>query len=360
MKVGYTLHYVRAGKLTGIERFSLGCATALAGMPAAADIRVLASASAARLLPAPLQRDVLPGDWRLMGEQLVLPAWAKWHRFDGIHVTAFGGAAVRPCPFVLTVYDSVFWDHPEMLSFLGRHYYRHLINGALQSNQLRALIFISSAARDAVRRHFPALTVPFAVVHAAAGIARAPAPRRGRVKTAGEYTVLSVGTIEPRKNLVGMARAIEQARARLPAPLRWMHAGRRGWLEPDDLRVLESQQVEELGVVSDDQLRALMADTDALLSLSHLEGFNLPLVEALGLGTPAVVSDLPVHREVAGAGGLYAAPGDAAAAARHLVTLLTDDTEWAARSALGWQHTAQFQASVVADRLLEVYRDAFR
>ncbi len=359
--VGYTLHYVRASKLTGIERFSLACAAAMAEAPAS-DIRlhVLASASAARVLPTALTRDALPGDWRLIGEQIVLPAWVAMRHLDGVHVTAFGGSRLRSFPFVLTVYDSVFWDQPGSLSFLGRHYYRHMVEDALRSRQLRALIFISEAARDAVRRHFPAVNVPCTVVHASSGMERGPEPRVAPALLDNKATVLSVGTIEPRKNLLGMARAVTRARTLVGRPIRWLHVGRRGWLGAAEQDVLASGVVEELGVIADPDLRRLLLSADAFLSLSHLEGFNLPLAEALGLGTPAVVSDLPVHHEVAGDGALYADVNDPEAAAVLLARLLSDPTEWTGRSRAGWFHTAAFAPSAVALRLMETYRAAFR
>jgi len=359
--VGYALHYVRASKLTGIERFSLTCAAAMARAQAP-DVRihVLASASAAGLLPSTLSRDTLPGDWRLAGEQIALPAWAAARRLDGVHVTAFGGSWVRSFPFALTVYDSVFWDQPGSLSFLGHHYYRRLIEGAMRSRQLRALVFISGAARDAVRRHFPAIKVPCTVVHASSGMERGPGPRPAPAPQEAGATVVSVGTIEPRKNLPGMAQSVTMARELIGRPVRWLHVGRRGWLGPAEHDVLASGVVEELGVVGDADLRELLLTADAFLSLSHLEGFNLPLAEALSLGTPAVVSDLPVHHEVAGDGALYADLEDPTAAATLLVRLLSDPTEWAGRSQAGWSHTAAIDPSAVALRLMDIYRAAFR
>lgn len=360
MRVGLTLHFVRRTKLTGIERFSLSCARALALAPQPdLEILILASRSAAALLPGGLACATMPGDWRLFGEQVVLPAWSGTRRLDGLHVTAFGGSLVRPVPFVLTVYDSVFWDEPASLSRLGRYYYKRMVEGALSSSRLRALVFISAAARDAVRQHLPGLRVPMEVVHAAPGMPRAARWRDTPTDPDRTLQVLSVGTIEPRKNLAGMARAIAALRAHLRRPVRWIHIGRRGWLGPDEIAVLASGAVEELGQRSDDELHQHLASSDVLLSLSSLEGFNLPLVEALGLGTPAVVTDLPVHREVAGDGALFAPVGDSDTAAVLLARLLSDRDVWTACSRAGWQHTARFLPGAMAGRLFSIYRDAF-
>jgi glycosyltransferase involved in cell wall biosynthesis len=80
--------------------------------------------------------------------------------------------------------------------------------------------------------------------------------------------------------------------------------------------------VRRLGRVED--LGALYAGALALVLPSWLEGFGLPPVEGLAAGTPAIVSDLPVFREVLGDGALYVPPGDAEALADALLSLERD------------------------------------
>ena len=68
-----------------------------------------------------------------------------------------------------------------------------------------------------------------------------------------------------------------------------------------------------------DDLGALYAGALAVVLPSWLEGFGLPPVEGLAAGAPAIVSDLPVLREVLGDGALYVPPGDAEALADALL-----------------------------------------
>jgi glycosyltransferase involved in cell wall biosynthesis len=83
---------------------------------------------------------------------------------------------------------------------------------------------------------------------------------------------------------------------------------------------------------ADELYREVLRGATALVSASRDEGFGIPLIESMQLGTPVVVSDIPVFREVAGDAGTYVVPDDAAgfvAAIREL----DDPDGWAARSA---------------------------
>lgn len=104
--------------------------------------------------------------------------------------------------------------------------------------------------------------------------------------------------------------------------------------------------------VSDKQYAALLADNAILVSASKAEGYGLPLAEALTLGVPAVVSDMPIFREVAGNGALYADPDNPSDFAKKVISL--DALQ--ARQALvkaGKKHISRFSWQVSAKVLLE-------
>lgn len=361
MKVGVALHYVRAGKITGVERLGLCLVAGLAEVQASdLDVDVLASATAATHLSARgrVRMTRLPGDWRLLGEQAVLPAWCSVRGLDLLHVPAFGGPLLRHRPFVLTIHDAVFWDLPATLSRLGRAYYRPLVERAISSRYLRATMYPSAAARDRVLHHFPQLAGSAHVCHNATPFPAAAAPRRWEARDDGPLRILTVGTIEPRKNLPAMAAAITALARRVARPVRWQIVGRKGWAGPDEERALRHPSLEWLGMVDDRTLRQLYASADLYLSLSHLEGFNMPVVEAMAQGTPAVLSALDVHEEVAGAGAEYVPADDPEAAARVIAELLTDPLRWTARSDAAWGRAQAFTPAALAARAIDVYRTA--
>jgi len=115
-----------------------------------------------------------------------------------------------------------------------------------------------------------------------------------------------VSTIEPRKNHMMILKVWEQIIKRFGdrAP-KLILVGRRGWENDDIIEVLErvhssSGPILECNHLGDETLAALMANARATLMPSHVEGYGLPVAEALSMGTPVICSDLPPFREVAG------------------------------------------------------------
>jgi glycosyltransferase involved in cell wall biosynthesis len=114
-----------------------------------------------------------------------------------------------------------------------------------------------------------------------------------------------VGTIEPRKNvtlLLTLWRRLAERMGDATPPL--VLAGQRGWETEAIVDHLERSPpvrrfVHEINGLGDGDLAKLIAGATALLSPSFMEGFNLPVAEALAMGTPVIASDIPVHRELA-------------------------------------------------------------
>jgi glycosyltransferase involved in cell wall biosynthesis len=113
-----------------------------------------------------------------------------------------------------------------------------------------------------------------------------------------------VATIEPRKNHVFLLQLWQRlvTRQGRAAP-RLVLVGRRGWENENALDLLERghglrESVLECGALPDRVLAELVSGARALLLPSLAEGFGLPVVEALCLGTPVVASDLPALREI--------------------------------------------------------------
>lgn len=103
--------------------------------------------------------------------------------------------------------------------------------------------------------------------------------------------------------------------------------------------------------VSDEVYAKLLADNAILVSASRDEGYGLPLAEALKLGVPAVVSDLPIFHEVAGEGALYFPPNQPKIFAEKVLQL-SDKTLLKELSKNGQTHISQFSWTTSAETLL--------
>lgn len=147
------------------------------------------------------------------------------------------------------------------------------------------------------------LPMPPGVAAWLAGQAHRPALPRGAQER--PYFVV-IGTIEGRKNHILLLRLWRRLVERMgSAAPRLLIIGQRGWEADHALAMLDRCEalrghVVELGRCEDEELARLLSGARALLMPSFAEGFGLPLVEAMEIGTPVIATDLPVFREIAG------------------------------------------------------------
>ena len=112
--------------------------------------------------------------------------------------------------------------------------------------------------------------------------------------------LLMTGTIEPRKNHLRVLQAVRSTSPDVPLVI----AGGLGWdYEPVLQELAKSDfadRVRYVGFVDEAILPQLYANADVLIAASVEEGFDLPVLEGMAAGVPLLLSDIPVHREVAG------------------------------------------------------------
>lgn len=149
-----------------------------------------------------------------------------------------------------------------------------------------------------------------------------------RQQSASPY-FLMIGTIEARKNhlmiLDSWVDLVERLREEAPE---LVIVGQRGWEADEAIGRLDNPgplagKVRELGRCGDAEMLDLIAGARALLMPSFVEGFGLPLIEALEIGTPVIASDLGVFREIAGEIPHYLDPGDRSGWVEAVTSLLS-------------------------------------
>ncbi|MCU0563258.1 MAG: glycosyltransferase family 4 protein [Desulfobacterales bacterium] len=174
-----------------------------------------------------------------------------------------------------------------------------------------------------------------------------------------EPYLLSLGNSKPYKNLRGLLHAFALTAPRRPG-LRLKIVGRGDSF--GNLRTLADRlgiaaRVHFVGRVDDAELRRLFAGARALVFPSLIEGFGLPLVEAMALGCPVVTSAIPVVREIVGDAAVCVNPARPAAIAAAIERVLGDLKLRRRLTALGRDRAQRFTWKACAEGTAAVYRD---
>ncbi len=243
---------------------------------------------------------------------------------DVFHGTNFVLPPTRRAAGVLTVHDLAFDAHPETVTAASRRY-ADLVPRGLRRAAAVCTVSETVAGELVARYGLDRSKVVVTPNGLSPRWLAGPAPAsRAELSAHGlpERFLLFVGTIEPRKNLPVLLDALRELRVtRVDVPPLVL-AGPAGWGRAPDLAGLPAGAVIATGHLAEDQLAGLMAAAAALVLPSRYEGFGLTPLEALACGTPVVVSDLPVLREVLGAAATFVPVGDAAALAAALGAVL--------------------------------------
>ncbi|MGH9464659.1 MAG: glycosyltransferase family 4 protein, partial [Thermoanaerobaculia bacterium] len=204
------------------------------------------------------------------------------------------------------------------------------LEAKLQRSIRRAtvLISVSAAVRDELVAAGLAAASHVRVVHHGPGQLARVRPTAVPAGVPRRYA-LHVGTLEPRKNILVLLAAWRRLRQRLPEAPALVLCGRYGWRSEEIRSAVEGAAAEgwltHLGYVAEGELAALYRGAVVVVFPSRYEGFGLPAIEAQHAHAPLVASDLPVLREVAGDGALYAPADDPDELAAQVERVLTDE-----------------------------------
>ncbi|MBL8848552.1 MAG: glycosyltransferase [Planctomycetaceae bacterium] len=174
------------------------------------------------------------------------------------------------------------------------------------------------------------------------------------------WTILSVSVMAHWKGAETLIDALQCLRSRnLPARLRlvgpWPDAAYEARIRRQiDDRNLQAA-VEITGMLPLEELRAAYASAQVFCLMSRCESFGIPAVEAQAFGTPVVGSNVCAMPEVCGAGGVFGPPDDAAATARLLEPLLTDNDHWSQLSLAARANAAKYRWSECSQPLLSLF-----
>lgn len=269
---------------------------------------------------------------------------------------------VLPCRGFVAVHDLSFMAHPEYFPRAIAIYMRLLTGRAVR--KASRILTISEFSRTELIRFFPTSAGKVRVIPLATEARFVPAAGeadgeedRRLLEAYGVHRpyILALGNIHPRKNLARLLDAYIVLRERLPATPTMVWSGLQRWDSSGLVQRARNAGVVLTGFVADEHLPALYREADMLVYPSLYEGFGLPVLEAMGCGTPVVASNTTSLPEVAGQAGLLVDPTDTRALVDAMGHLATDNTLREDLVQRGFVQAARFSwkrtAAMVLDEL---------
>lgn len=306
----------------------------------------------------------LPGGYALR-HRLRMLRFAYLAHALGDHVYWEPGLELGPFPGrrVATVYDLSHLTAPESHPAPRVAYLQHQVDRTLR--HANHIVTISQTMRREIAAYAGLREADISVVPPAADASFKPLSAdalpgvRARLGLPEHY-ILSVGTLEPRKNLLRLAQAYEG----LPANLRrrWplVCVGGQGWNDTSlirGLRRLEARgELIRLGYVAQRELPLITAAADLLAYPSLYEGFGMPVVEAMACGVPVLTSRGTAMQEITGDAAFLVDPQDEAAIREVIYTALESHGLRARFAAEGPVRAARYNWDVSTVALLEALR----
>jgi glycosyltransferase involved in cell wall biosynthesis len=264
------------------------------------------------------------------------------------------GSVGRKYKLILTLHDLIYYRHrkpPQDLNLLIRALWR-LYHLSYQPqrwllNRADAVATVSETTKSLIQKH-RLTTKPVVVLNNApdkvVSISARTAP--------SDRKLIYIGSFMPYKNVETLVRAVGLAPEYELHLLSKITSSRK--IELQKLATQSKAQVVFHNGVSDEEYRNLLGQAFALVSASRDEGFGIPLVEAMQVGTPLVVSNLDIFREVAGEAGLFFDSDRPEELAKKLQELEIHDL-WLSKSKLGLMQAQKFDWAISAQTLLDQF-----
>jgi glycosyltransferase involved in cell wall biosynthesis len=367
LRIAIDAHSVGA-KLGGNESYAVNLVEALAQIDRANDYTLFVTTGEAferfhQRWPNFKVQTTLPHT-PLIRIPLTLSAELRKHPVDVLHVQ-FTAPPFCPCPVVVSIHDLSFEHLPHTFNRRSRTQLRLTVRHSARRAE-RILTLSEHTRRDVIETYgIDANRIEAIPLAAPAHFGPVSDERelqrvRHTYGIKGDY-ILSVGSIQPRKNLVRLVKAYAQLKGRIAEEKlpKLVLVGKRAWLYDETLRTLEASGVQDsvilTGYVPEADLPALYSGALCFVYPSFFEGFGLPPLEAMKCGAPVIVGNATSLPEVVGDAGLKVDPYDVDAIAQGLETMVNDSVYRQTLSVKGRERAKLFDWRETARRTLQVY-----
>jgi glycosyltransferase involved in cell wall biosynthesis len=325
----------------------------------------ISSYSSLYILPIPVQissrLSLIPGSPLFNFEKHIgLP--------DVVHGTNYSVFPCKDTVKLMTIYDLAFIKHPDYVNSSVKLYAKR-VRQSLQWTD--AILTISESSKHDIVKylHVPPELVYVTPLASRYHINYLTDDLVDRVDKHTNYDfsrpyLLFVSTIEPRKNVISIISAFNRLKDRNKIPHNLVLIGQKGWNYEPVFQKIESsrwkENIHHLDYLSDELVALFYSRADVFVYPSHYEGFGLPVLEAMTLGTPVVTSNISALPEVAGDAALLVDPDNVEELADAILQIIDDSQLRDGLVKKGKDRAKLFCWERTARETLQVYQSVHR
>ena len=298
---------------------------------------------------------------------VTLSAELRRNPVDVLHVQ-YTAPPLAPCPVVATIHDLSFEHLPETFNRRSRAQLRLTVRRT--ARKAAQILTLSEFSRQDIVDTYSIAPDRVSVTPAAAASDFKPIEDETELRKIREAYgierdyILSVSSIQPRKNLIRLIEAYSCLRGLRPEGKlpQLVLVGKRGWLDNETFRAAQrhsaNNDIAFTGYVAERDLPALYSGATCFIYPSFFEGFGLPVLEAMQCGVPVIAGNRTSIPEVVGEAGLLFDPFDTNSLVQALTRMLDNPEYRAALRIQGLERAREFDWKQTAQLTLKAYQRA--
>lgn len=306
---------------------------------------------------------VSPFKSQLLTEQIWIPFVKHSHKPDVIHFPAFPPPLLIRKNIIFTIHDATMWKHEDTLSLKNKLYMRPLSSRGIRLAE--KLFTVSDFSKKEIIDVFPiaskkifntgiSISNDFQVITDDNVLSQVK-----KKYNLPEKYFLSVGSLEPRKNLLFLIKAFIKLKNKINTDYKLVITGRSAWGSNEIRDLILENNVEKdiilTGYIKDQDLISLYNLATYFVFPSIYEGFGLPVLEAMACGTPVIISNVSSLPEVACESAIYIDPYDETSLISALEKVISDEKIHADLREKGLKRSKNFSWEGVSKRIYKEY-----
>ncbi|MCK4891401.1 MAG: glycosyltransferase family 4 protein [Candidatus Pacebacteria bacterium] len=381
MKIGIDARCLVGGKRTGVEEYTINLLSKMLNLDSSIKYKLFYNGykktkleySFLKLPNVQLKEYRIPN--RLFDASFQFLNYPKIDKIlKGIDIFfsphIFSSAVSKKCKIVTTFHDLSFESYPKFYS-TGKNYWHFLMNPKKQAEKADKIIAVSKSTKDDLIKTYgirpEKIKVIYSGIRLGSGIWDLGS---GILKVKKKYNlpkkyILYLGTLEPRKNIIGLIKAFEILNTKykiLNTEYHLVIAGSKGWLYNDIFKIAKNSLVKNniifTGFIENKDKYVLYSLADLFVYPSFYEGFGFPPLEAMAYGTPVITSNFSSLPEAVGGAAIMINPYNLDELAKSMKMVLSDEHLQNNLIKKGFEQIKKFSWQRCAEETLEALKYA--